>query len=379
MMYFYRGTIDLIIFQKLKVLYFIDTLGSGGKERRLFELLKALKSKQGIEFELVVMSNDIHYREIFNLGIIIHKVLRKTTKNITVFRRLYLLLKNYKPDIVHCWDGVTAVYAAPVCKLLDCRLVNGMITNCPLRRNILHKNWLRARFTFPFSDVILSNSKAGLKAYKAPNNKSVVIYNGFNFERTQKLTDKEVIRKELNITTNFIVGMVANFRTHKDYPTYYNAAQLLLEKRRDVTFLAIGANTDSPASRNLIEEKNIVNFRLLGTKSDVESLINIMDICVLSTFSEGISNSILEYMALGKPVIATKGGGTREIVTDGVTGLILAHSSPVELAGKIEILLNDPELRGKMGLKGRERVENEFSIHQMAEKYINIYKGLVSN
>ena len=78
---------------------------------------------------------------------------------------------------------MTAVYAIPACKLLNIKLINGMVVDTPVKKNILNKNWLRARLTFPFSDLIIGNSKAGLIAYKAPTKKSRCIYNGMDFER----------------------------------------------------------------------------------------------------------------------------------------------------------------------------------------------------
>ncbi len=232
----------------MKILFVIDTLGSGGKERRLTELLKALKSSKEIDFELVVMRNDIHYSEIYDLGISIHRIIRKTRKDISVFKKFYLLIRQYKPDAVHCWESMTAVYLAPVCRVIGCPLINGMVTNVPLRRNIFNRHLFRARLTFPFSDKIVSNSKAGIEAYRVPLSKGVVIYNGFNFDRLDNLKSDSVIREELQIFTRFIIGMVASFWKQKDYPTYYKAAQILLDRRNDITFLAIGPHTDSEQS-----------------------------------------------------------------------------------------------------------------------------------
>jgi glycosyltransferase involved in cell wall biosynthesis len=362
----------------LKILFITDTLGAGGKERRLTELMQALKISYDIEFELVVMSIDIHYKAIIDLGIKIHYILRKTKNDMNVFFRLYRLCKNYKPDIVHCWDSMTAIYIAPTCKLLGIKLVNGMVMDSPTDQNIYNKHWLRARLTFPFSDYIVGNSKAGLIAYRAPGRKSEVIYNGFNFDRTKSLVDKEIIKDQLGVGTEYLIGMVATFWEKKDYATYYKAAQLLLVKRKDITFMAIGADTDSAESRALIDKKYIDNFRFLGKRSEIESFINAMDICILSTFTEGISNSILEYMALGKPVIATRGGGTIEILKDKETGFLIEPSNPVELAGKVEMLLNDPLLRMKMGTAGKERIMEEFSIDQMVNKYIGRYTMLMA-
>lgn len=172
--------------------------------------------------------------------------------------------------------------------------------------------------------------------------------------------------------------MVATFWKKKDYATYYTAAQLVLAKRKDITFLAIGAETDLVESKALVDKKYIENFRFLGKKSGIELFINAMDICILSTFTEGISNSILEYMALEKPVIATKGGGTIEILIDDETGFLIEPSNPEELAGKIEVLLNDPLLRMKMGTTGKERIMKEFSIDQMVNKYIERYEMLMA-
>ena len=363
----------------MKIMFFIDTMVSGGKERRLTELMRALKIRQDIDFELVIMSKDVHYKEVFDLGINIHYIIRKRKKDISVFSRFYKLCANYRPDIIHCWDSMTAVYLVLICKLLHIKLVNGMVVSAPEQQNILNPSWLRARLTFPFSDVVLGNSMAGLLGYKAPNKKSVVIYNGFNFDRTQNLISEEIIRKQINTDSNYLIAMVASFVEYKDFKTYYLAAKIILERRRDVTFLAIGADTDSTESRNIIGDEYIEHFRLLGKISDVESFVNAVDICVLSTFTEGISNSILEYMALGKPVIATAGGGTNEIVINNITGFLIKQSDPEELARKMEILLNDANLRTKMGLAGKERIINEFSIDQMVRKCIELYKKVMTD
>lgn len=352
---------------------------AGGKERRLTELMKAFKTDPAIRFELVVMTREIHYQEVFDLGIKIHYLIRKTKKDLSVFNKFYKICKEYKPDIVHCWDSMTAVYSIPACKLLHIKFVNGMIVDAPQEQNIFNKNWLRAKLTFLFSNIIIGNSKAGLTAYSAPKRKSFFIYNGFNFNRTNNITAKELIVDQLDIKTKYLVGMVATFSVYKDYKTYFKAAQLLLSKRNDICFMAIGADTDSAAAREFIDEKYTDHFKLLGKRSGVESLINAMDVCVLSTFTEGISNSILEYMAMGKPVVASSGGGTNEIVDDARTGFIIKPSDPEALANKIEILLNDAGLRTKMGMAGQERIRSVFSLDHMATEYLSFYKRTIAN
>ena len=362
----------------IKILFFIDCLTSGGKERRLVELMKVLNLNKDFEFELVLMSKEVHYREIFDLNIRIHYLIRTTKKDFSIFNQFYKICKVFKPDIVHCWDSMTAIYAIYACKLLHIKLVNGMVINTPRKKTIFNRYWLRGQITFPFSDNIIGNSKAGLKGYNAPLKKSLCIYNGYNFDRSIKITNREIIKTQLQINKKYIVGMVAEFSKKKDYKTYFHSAQIILEKRDDIVFLAIGKNTDSDLSKDLIDSKFMDNFRLLGEKSNVESLIEMMDIGILSTFNEGVSNSILEYMALGKPVVASIGGGTNEIMEDGKTGFLVPQSNPKILAEKIEILLDNDGLRKKMGLFGQERIKNEFSINIMVNKYVIFYKSILS-
>lgn len=361
----------------MKILFFIDSLESGGKERRLVELMKELSLNSNIKFEIAVMNRKIDYGEILRLNVNIHYLERKTRKDVSIFYKFYKICKEFEPDIVHCWDSMTAIYSIPTCLRLQIKLINGMIVDCPSNRSIFSKHWVRSKATFAFSHVITGNSKAGLKIYNAPKKKSYIIYNGYNFNRNNQLLDSRLIRESLDVSSKYIVAMVATFSKFKDYKTYYEAATILLETRNDITFLAIGNQTDSLASTSLIDVKNRKYFRLLGNRSDIESLINAIDIGVLATFTEGISNSIMEYMALGKPVVATSGGGTRELLEDRETGFLIKTSDAEEMANKIDLLLNSPELCHRMGAKGQERIRNFFSIDSMVSKYISLYEGCI--
>src|SRR3712207_2757242 len=120
----------------MRVLFFIDTFSAGGKERRLMELMKGLKRKSEIDFELVVLDSNIDYSEVYDLGIAVHKVIRKTKKDLSVFSKVYQICRDYKPDVVHCWDSMSAVYLVPATKLLRIKLVNGMVTDAPGKTGI---------------------------------------------------------------------------------------------------------------------------------------------------------------------------------------------------------------------------------------------------
>jgi glycosyltransferase involved in cell wall biosynthesis len=367
----------------MKILFFIDGLIAGGKERRLLELLKGIKSGFNVEFELVVMNREIHYQEVFDLGIKVHYLIRKTKKDASVFSKFYKICKSFKPDIIHCWDSMTAVYSIPASKLLNIKLVNGMVVDAPERFNFFNRYWFRVKFAFLFSDIIIGNSKAGLKAYHAPSRKSTYIYNGFDFKRIKSIEEPGTVKTRFKIKSPVVVLMVGAFGDRKDYDSFVDAAKIICTKREGVEFIAVGDGKNFERISGKINGNTNDRIKLLGRQSDVESIINISDICVLTTnikvHGEGISNSILEYMALGKPVIASSGGGTNEIVEDSTTGFLINPLSPGELAEKIEILIDDPERRARFGQAGLEKIKTKFSIDLMVNEYISLYESICKN
>ncbi|MCK4330055.1 hypothetical protein KAX02_09460 [candidate division WOR-3 bacterium] len=210
----------------MKILFFIDSLRSGGKERLLAELIKGLKDYPDIQCELATMSNDIHYQYVFKQNVKIHYLIRKWKKDSRIFFKLYNLCKEFKPDIIHSWGSMSSVYALPIAKMLKIKFINAMISDAPYKLSL--KALIRSKLTFPFSDVILSNSIAGLKSYNAPKNKSFCIHNGFDFSR---IKNKVEIRKKFGIKTEKVVGMVASFskklnRFQKDRFQIYSSVQI---------------------------------------------------------------------------------------------------------------------------------------------------------
>lgn len=123
----------------------------------------------------------------------------------------------------------------------------------------------------------------------------------------------------------------------------------------------------------------INNTILIGKSSQVESLISASDIGVLFSPSEGISNSIIEYMALGKPVITTDIiGGSREIVEDGKTGYIM-KANALEISNRISEIINNPDLMNKLGQRGKQNIKQKFSLESMGSEYVELYEKIFTN
>ncbi len=359
-----------------------DRLARGGQERQIIELLKSFRLRPHIEVELVFFSDQISYPEIYDLGYPVHFLKRRYKIDPLVFFRYYKLCKKFKPDIIHSWGRLSAVFAIFPSKLLNAVFINQNVMDATKGLNIFDTRYFKAKLTFPFSDIIIGNSKAGLQAYQAPKSKSKCIYNGFDFERSKVLSDPQEVRVQLNVQPGPIVGMVGAFHNRKDYDTFIKAGILLLKEGFEYNFLAIGDGPNFDHCKTLIPNKYADRILLPGQMDKVESIINCFDVGVLTTNSkvhgEGISNSIIEYMVFGKPVVATNGGGTPEIVTNNETGFLVPPKSPEKLAERIKYLLDRPDLASKMGKAGQIRVKKDFSIQKMERQYLELYQQIIS-
>ncbi|MFC1785871.1 glycosyltransferase [Candidatus Neomarinimicrobiota bacterium] len=363
----------------VKILFFIESLYQGGRERQLVELLKQLTKKPDFQCELVTMRKDIFYKEIIDLGIKIRIVERKfIKKDPIVFFKFYNIAKRFKPDIVHVWGNMTATYSLFAKMLLDFKLVNFQIQDAPPNQN---SNLINHKMTFCFSDLIIANSNAGIEAYGAPLNKCEVIYNGFDFIRINNLKNKSDIRNRLGINTRYTVAMIARFSKHKDYATYIRAANIILSNRYDVTFLCIGYG-NSEIYIDLVNQQNIGKIKFFTQQNDIESIMNICDIGLLMTdpkyHGEGIPNVLMEFMALEKPVIASGGGGTKELIIDGESGFLIPTKSPKLLAEKIQYLLDNSLIAEKLGTNGYNRIKQKFNIEKMVNNFVRIYHGFTN-
>ena len=362
----------------MKILTVIDSFHTGGKERRLIELLKGL-TRNDIDCELIVLSRVVTYPELYDLNIKIHFVERKFKKDPTIFKKLYDVIKRAQPDLIQSWSSMMSIYTLPVAKLLGIPFINAIIVDAPQQVKPFSQSWLRTRLTFPFSDAVVANSHAGTRSYQAPLGKSVVIHNGFDFKRADKANPSEEIRQELEIKTEKVVGMVGKFQARKDYATYLKAAMQVVSERSDVTFLAVGDGELLSECQQLAPNEKII---FTGRREDVEAVVSTFDVGVLTTnhhvHGEGISNAIMEYMVMGKPVVATEGGGTAELVLNGEVGYIIPSGNVAALVQKLHTLLDDAELAYRLGKKGKQRIHDCFNLDRMTKEYVQLYERLLS-
>lgn len=366
----------------MNILLAIDSLRPGGKERQLVQLLRGLNERGNVNMELAVTRPEIGYPEVRQLGIPIHVIRRNNKWDIGGVKQFLSIARAFRPDVIHTWDPITTILALPAAKCLKIKLVNESIRHAlPIRR--FSKLWWLARTLFPLSDIVVANSMAGLRTYGLiPSSRAVCIYNGFDPNRATDVESSQGFRSGLGIETPLVVGMVANFVDAKDYGTFLKAAMAISQTRDDVTFVCVGDGPLMPRMKKKVPSQLMHRILFTGRQQNVEAIVSEFDIGVLTCntngHAEGLSNAIMEYMGLGKPVVATDSGGNSEILVHGETGFIIPPFDAGALESELRRLLNDPELRATMGTAGKQRILDVFSLKNLVDSHLDIYKRVVS-
>lgn len=361
----------------MRILFIIDGLRKGGKERRFLELINHLYSYREIEFQIALIHHNLQYPISDYIRTRLIFIEKNDKMSLYPFWAIIKIARNFQPQVIHSWSFMMTTYSLPASLILKIKLVNSQISDAPEYINKWSYFWIQSKFNFVLSKKIISNSEAGLKSYSLSScEKAIVINNGFDLNRLPHEVDKESIRKKFNISTKFVVAMVASFNDNKDYKTFINASMEIIQRRMDITFLCVGDGDNINFMKSLVKDEAMNKILFTGSVDKVEELISICDVGVLSTFTEGISNALLEFCASGVPVVATEGSGNQEIVLDGFNGFLCKKQDPNDLAKKILAILDNLSLQEKMSHAGKKLVEEKFSINRMVNSFLSVYREI---
>lgn len=367
----------------MRILYIINELGNGGRERRMVQLVKALDSYEGVKMMIAITREEIEYTDINNTSAVVRFMKNGNMK--VRYNELKKLIDEFKPDIIHLWVE-TALFCVAVpllAKRYGCKYIAGFVADGNSLRKLPRYQRLSINHTFHKADAIISNSKAGLIAKGAPLNKSFVIYNGFDPKRLATV-DFAKKRKELQVASNYLVVMCGRMEPAKDWDSFVLLAEQMSTQRDDVYFLGVaGRGAMVEHYRGMIKDKGLKNIHFVTNRSDVMEIMTVTDVSVLFTnndvHAEGVSNSIMESMAAKVPVIATAGGGTAEIITSGDDGFIIEPKNVEMACDRLVELLDKEEERKTMGEKAGDTVKSRFVLSTMGEQYYSIYKQLLND
>ncbi len=349
----------------LHITFIIDDLHGSCKECQLEKIIKYMRRTQ-FKIGVITFNKNKHYSEFVKNNVDFFIELRKRPTRLEPLFTIWKYILSFRPNIIHTWDSLSSFYSLIPARILGIKMIDGSIRDAGIEKGWQLK---MKKFFLSRADKIISNSIAGLKSY---NVKGEVVYNAIDLLRFKAKTRG----------SKFNIIMTANFTDYKDHKTFIDAAaRLKYDGIVDEIYLA----GEGPhrlkyityVANSFPDIKESFNF--LGTVSDIESKLSearVGVLCSTSIYGEGVSNSILEYMAAGLIAIGTKIGGTVEIIEDGLNGFLIDEGDSNAIVQIVKKVRDNDDLSDKIIRNARLTIENKFSYKKNCEKLLEIYKSL---
>lgn len=301
--------------------------------------------------------------------------------------RLARLMRQVRPHIVHSrnWGAIEAIPAArlagvPVVIHSEHGYELDMLEGLPLRRRLLR------RAVYPLADAVFTVTR-DLRDYHARQawtraEAIRVIYNGVDTQRFAPRPEQRArVRRELGLPADaFVVGSVGRMVAIKDYGTLLRAARELIGRGVMAFVVLAGDGPELAVLQRQVESTPELAGRVvfIGSSDRVPQMLNVLDAFVLTSVCEGMSNTLLEAMASGLPVVATRVGGNPEVVGEEFTEWLLPPGDATALSMLLLRLAEDEPLRNQLGARARQRAVEVFPIERMLTSYQDLYLELVA-
>jgi L-malate glycosyltransferase len=369
--------------ERLRVLYTVNRMDVGGSQTHLVQVLRLLDRRRFEPMLCCLTGRGALLETAKETGVTVVSVgLRglKSPAAIGPMLQLSRFMRGERIDIVHNYllranlVGTLAARAARVPLVLTSK------RGCHERSGL---ELASARLSNRLADCVTTNANAVREFVHdregCPLDKMVVIPSGIDTDRFTPLPAGDY-RSRLGLRPEQrVVGIVTRMRVRKGVEEFLRAMATVRQQIPTATAIVVGEVELDPSLSALVRELGLQDhLHLLGRRSDVAEVLSAMDVFVLSSHDEGMSNAILEAMAMQIPVVATDVGGTGEVVQPGRTGLLVPPKDPTALAQAItQILTVPPESATAMGRRGREVVIERFSAHSMVRQMEDLYAHLL--
>ena len=379
----------------ITVLYLIDTYISvpesplrAGAEKQLYLLASSLNPEKfrpiivqlSPDTSFQVASGNLEGLELFHFPT--GKLY--SLNGLRQINHLLSLTKNKKVDMIHTFFEKSEVMGWLAMRLSGTPVWITSRRDLGFKRKKIYDKIFR--MTSKDCKKCIANCNAvreqAIQQENLPPGKIEVIYNGLDLSEYQQILKTKPLREELGVVNGApLVGLIANFNFEiKGHIYFLGSAKKILEKVPNAKFVLVGDGPLRPRYEEVARELKIKRgVFFLGNRADVPNIISNLDVSVLSSTSEGLSNVILESMAAGKPVVATNVGGSKEMIQDGVTGYLVPPSDSQSMAAAIINLLQNPDKAIAMGSAGREVVKDRFTVETMVKKYEELYFSLLKD
>ena len=353
---------------KIRLLYCIDSVGqNAGPDRQLAEIITHLDPDR-FDIHLCCLEDSPRMQELAEYCTPLLLPFRSiyTLRGLRAIRHLRRYINDHRIDVLHTFMIKANILAILAARKSACKAILSS------RRNLgywLTPMYLRLyRYLDRHTTRLVANSERVkrfvIQTERVAAEKVDVLYNGVDMAKFAPGCGDSSVPASLGIPPSAkVVGIVANLRPVKDHALFLRAAKLVSDANPHAAFLLVGTGPLRDELGTMAGELGIADRTFFSDgKGSVRDHLGRMCIGCLSSESEGFSNAVLEYMAVGLPVVATDAGGNAEAVRSGVTGHIVPHGDPAALAGPIIELLQDDTKRAEMGRRSLERCREHFDL-----------------
>ncbi|MBI1735029.1 MAG: glycosyltransferase [Candidatus Rokubacteria bacterium] len=380
----------------VRLLEFMTSFTAGGTERQIVNLMKGLDR---VRFALAIgcqMRSGKFLDEVLALGAPLREYPISSFKDPRTLRQVARLARDLRhggTQIVHSHNFYANVFAVPAARLARTPVVIASVRDMGVYQTppqrVLH------RIACALADRIVVNADAirsSLVAQGLDGRKISVIRNGLDMTPFAARRGATAVRQELGVpATAPLVVLVARLNALKGVEDFLQAGARVAAAVPDSLFVVVGDDwlsrggevvADTAYRRALAAQVDALGLArrvvFTGYRRDVPALLAEAALSVLPSHSEGLSNTLLESMAAGAPVVATNVGGNPEVVRHGVTGLLVPPRAPEALAEAIIAVLTDRALADRFGRAGRRRVLQEFSLERTIAATQDLYLDLLA-
>ncbi|MBI5657486.1 MAG: glycosyltransferase [Geobacter sp.] len=362
-----------------KILHVVISMGVGGAERLVYDVVR---NPVFAEHPPVVCCMDSLGElggKLINEGYTVHCKGRKPGLDLSMILWLRDKIREHKADVVHAHQYSPLFYAVPAACLAG--RVKVIYTEHG-RFYPERKSWKRSVFNPVLAlgvDHLVSISVATAQAMATydnfPMRRIKVIHNGIDCSTMNPPVNQAAKRQELGLPPSGpVIGTAARLNSIKNIQMMLRVLKLVLPHVPHCFLIIAGQGEEEHALKALAADLCIEeNVRFIGLRDDLGEIYQLFDVFLLTSFSEGISVTLLESMATGVPSVVTDVGGNHEVVVEGKTGYLTEVNDSVMMAARIMELLEKPELAAQIGAAAKHHVEANFSVQAMLGSYLSLY------
>ena len=363
-----------------KVLHLTYHMGIGGTEQVVFQLVNNADESL-FENSIVCIEGEIGPigQQLQKSGTRFHVLNRNPGFDIKLIKSVRKIITTENIDIVHCHQYTPYVYGVLASLVTGSKVVFTEHGRFHPDRYSWKRRIINPLLSMATSSItaISEATKEALASFEWFSRKSItVIYNGI--EATVPPTGYRN-QNNLNLTDqNIVFGTITRFDTIKNLPMMINAFAQVFKDNPNARLLLVGDGDERSAMETLVSELNLKDAVIFtGFQTDTKKYMSLIDVYVLSSFSEGTSMTLLEAMSFSTCCIVTAVGGNVEIIKDRQNGFVVESDNTQQLADTMQSLTDDKNTRHKMGNEAKKTFDLKFDLNRMVQNYKELYLDIV--